>query len=126
MIYRVVSVEDDPGIYQIIKASLKRLPLELQHAGTGKEAVALIKAYQPHLVVLDISLPDMNGWDVLQQITDKSTRRPEIIVLTAFTDPTHRLIGHLQDVTYMSKPFLPRELSSMVIQVLGLPTSLDV
>ena len=118
--YLVVSVEDDLGIFDIIRASLRSLPVELHHAGTGEQALILIGKYAPALVILDISLPDMNGWDVLQGINDLEIAKPQIIVLTAFTDPAHRLIGHLQNVTYMSKPFLPKELSGMVSQILNL------
>lgn len=118
--YRVVSVEDDMGIFDIIRASLRKLPIDLEHAGTGKQALALIDQHKPVLVILDISLPDMNGWDVLQGIGSLDMEKPQVIVLTAFTDPTHRLIGHLQNVTYMSKPFLPKELSGAVREILGL------
>lgn len=118
--YRVVSVEDDLGIYDIIKASLRSLPIELRHASSGREGLALIKEYQPSLLLLDISLPDMNGWDVLQGLDKLTIAKPKIIVLTAFTNPTHRLIGHLHNVTYMNKPFLPRELVAVVNQTLGI------
>lgn len=120
-IHQVVSVEDDFGIFSIIKASLTKLPIELHHASTGSDALKVIKEQKPQLVILDISLPDMNGWDVLEGIGQLPIERPKIIVLTAFTDPTHRLIGHLKSVTYMSKPFLPRELSGTVKEVLDLP-----
>jgi DNA-binding response OmpR family regulator len=119
-LYRVVSVEDDMGIFDIIQASLRKLPIELHHASTGGQALNIIHQHKPDLVILDISLPDMNGWDVLQGIGNLKIDKPQIIVLTAFTDPTHRLIGHLQNVTYMSKPFLPKELSGTVSEVLGL------
>jgi len=118
--YRVVSVEDDMGIFDIIRASLRKLPIDLEHAGTGKQALAVIDQHKPVLVILDISLPDMNGWDVLQGIGSLNIEKPQVIVLTAFTDPTHRLIGHLQNVTYISKPFLPKELSGAVSEILGL------
>ena len=116
--YCVVSVEDDLGIFNIIQASLRQLPIELHHAATGRDALTLIGRCQPSLVILDISLPDMNGWDVLQGISKLEIQKPKVLVLTAFTNPTHRLIGHLQSVAYMNKPFLPRELSAMVSEVL--------
>lgn len=119
-VYRVVSVEDDLGIFDIIRASLRKLPIELHHASTGGQALDIIGQHKPALVILDISLPDMNGWDVLQGMAALDIERPQVIVLTAFTDPTHRLIGHLQNVTYMSKPFLPKELQGTVSNVLGL------
>jgi DNA-binding response OmpR family regulator len=116
----VLSVEDDLGIFHIIQASLRQLPITLYHASTGREALTLISQHQPKLVILDISLPDMNGWDVLQGISRMEIEKPKVLVLTAFTNPTHRLIGHLQNVTYMNKPFLPKELATAVSQVLEL------
>ncbi len=118
--HRVVSVEDDLGIFQVIKASLKKLPIELHHAASGNAAIDLIEQQKPHLIILDISLPDMNGWDVLENVSHLDIEKPDVIVLTAFTDPTHRLIGHLHNVTYMSKPFLPKELASTVTDILDI------
>lgn len=118
--HRVVSVEDDFGIFDIIRVSLSRLPVELHHAASGREALSLIKECQPQLVILDINLPDMNGWDVLQGMSQLPMDKPKVIVLTAFTDPAHRLIGHLQNVTYMNKPFLPKELLVIVSEILDL------
>lgn len=119
--YCVVSVEDDLGIFRIIEASLRPLPIELHHAATGREALTLIGQCRPKLIILDISLPDMNGWDVLQGLSKLEIERPKVLVLTAFNNPTHRLIGHLQNVTFMSKPFLPKELSTAVKDVLNIP-----
>ncbi len=57
----VVSVEDDLGIFQVIKASLRKLPIELHHAASGNAAIDLIEQKKPRLIILDNSVPYMNG-----------------------------------------------------------------
>lgn len=118
----IVSVEDDPGVYKLIQKILKPLPVELHHAKNGYEAILLISDLTPDLILLDISLPDVHGWDVLRQVRALPIKtQPEILVLTAQTAPAHRVIGHLQQVAlYVSKPFLPSELREGVCEILGI------
>ena len=76
----VVSVEDDLGIFAIIQATLTKLPIDLYHASNGNDALELIKKHEPRLVILDISLPDMNGVangiEMSLQALQASTSRP--------------------------------------------------
>jgi two-component system, OmpR family, response regulator len=118
---RIISVEDDLGIFKLIQTTLKSLPVELYHAKTGQEALDLVKAVGPDLVVLDIALPDIHGWDVLKQLKKMNGDQPSIVVLTARSEPTHRLIGRLQEVNeYICKPFVPSEFRQSVSTILGL------
>ncbi|MCP5100871.1 MAG: response regulator [Chloroflexi bacterium] len=118
---RIISVEDDQGIFELIQTTLKNLPIELYHAKTGKEALALVKDIDPDLVVLDIALPDIHGWDVLKQLKKMNGNQPNILILTARSEPTHRLIGRLQEVNeYICKPFVPSELRESITTMLGL------
>jgi DNA-binding response OmpR family regulator len=118
---RIISVEDDQGIFELIQTTLKSLPVELYHARTGQEALDLMEDIAPDLVVLDIALPDIHGWDVLKQLKKKNGEQPSIVVLTARSEPTHRLIGRLQEVNeYICKPFVPSELKQSVSSILGL------
>lgn len=118
---RVVSVEDDQGIFNLIEATLRPLPVELYHARTGQEALEMVTNLKPDLIVLDIALPDIHGWDLLKQVKLMNCDQPEVLVLTAHTDPTHRVIGRLQNVNaYLFKPFVPAELRQSVKEILGL------
>lgn len=118
---RVLSVEDDPGVFDLIKATLRSLPLELHHARNGLEALEKIAEVQPDLLVLDIALPDIHGWDVLKRVKAMNGRQPGVIVLTAHAEPAHRVIGRLQEVNaYVCKPFVPAELRDKVSLILGL------
>jgi len=117
----VVSVEDDRDLFEIVRLTLTNLPIQLRHAETGREAIELIRQNQVDLLILDIMLPDINGWNVLKEIHALDYYPLGVIVLTAQTSATHRVIAYLQDVTvYMTKPFMPRELREKVIEILNL------
>jgi len=120
-VYHVISVEDDRGIFDLIQATLRPLPIELHHASTGQEGLQLINNLKPDIVVLDIALPDIHGWDILEQIVEMEGERPEVLVLTARDEPRSQINGHLQNVKkYMIKPFVPAELRHNVSELLGL------
>ncbi len=117
----VVSVEDNEELYDLIRLTLAPLPIRLLHAATGAEAINLTRQHNADLLILDIMLPDIKGWNVLKEIVASGHNLTGIIVLTAHTGATHRVIAHLQEVTaYMTKPFMPQELRSKVIEILGL------
>ncbi len=119
-LFRILSVEDDEGLFQLLQVTLRPLPVALSHAKTGAEALALIPHLKPHLLILDITLPDMRGWQVLDQMTMDGDTLRGVIVLTGRTETTHRVIARLQEVTaYVTKPFKPAELRRMVREILG-------
>lgn len=116
----VVSVEDDKDVYEVIELTLKPLPVQLYHAKTGQEAIDLIFEMDADLIILDIMLPDINGWTVLKEVFSLDAEA-KVIVLTAHTGPTHRVIARLQNVAaYLTKPFKPQDLRAKVIEVLDL------
>jgi CheY-like chemotaxis protein len=120
----IVSVEDEEGIYELLRLTMEPLPLDFHHAFNGHDAIELITRVKPNLIILDIGLPDMNGWDVLKTIIAKDIKPDKILVLTAYNAPTHRLIAHLQEVDlYINKPFMPLELRKTVSELLELPGS---
>ncbi len=116
----VISVEDDAGLFRLIQLTLRPLPIQLHHATTGAEALRLTDEIHPELLILDITLPDMRGWDVLDEIA-KLNVDVKTIVVTGRTEMTHRVIARLQEVTaFLNKPFRPAELRDKVIEVLEL------
>jgi DNA-binding response OmpR family regulator len=120
-VYRVVSVEDDRGIFDLIRATLKPLPIELHHAQNGQEALKLILKLKPDVVVLDIALPDIHGWDILDRIDELDIEHPEVVVLTARDEIIEWRNSYTQSVNkYMTKPFIPAELRHNVSELLGL------
>jgi DNA-binding response OmpR family regulator len=121
--HRVLLVEDDTDTLHLLRLVLQTLPVELAHVGTGAEAVAALEESQPDLVFLDLSLPDMRGWDVLDRLKDHPHADGlRVIVLTAHAEPVHRLIGTLQPIlAYLTKPVQADQLRNHVRAALRLP-----
>jgi CheY-like chemotaxis protein len=121
-IYHALVVEDDDLSYKLMHTYLRTLPLEITNATTGAEAVEYLKRHMPDLILLDINLPDMHGWEVLDMFkNDPRLNHARIIVLTAHKEPVHRLIGSLQPIAaYMNKPVHQDELLQQVRQLLNL------
>lgn len=120
--YHILSVEDDQDLFALIQIMLKELPVTLRRAGTGAEALALIAEVRPDLVLLDLALPDMRGWDVLDQAAaDGNLDDVPVVVLTSHSEVPHRVIGKMQEVSaYIRKPFTPADLRHRVRGLLGL------
>ena len=121
--YRVLAVEDDADTLLLMRMVLRELPLDIDHARTGAEAIAIIERQVPELIFLDINLPDMRGWDVLDHFkNDARLSTAHVIVLTSHSDPVHRLIGMLQPITaYLNKPITADKLKQQVRDALHLP-----
>lgn len=123
-IYRVLSVEDDDDQFTLLKLALKPLPLELRRASSGREALALLPEYMPELILLDVTLPDIRGWEVLDWLktNDVALHNVPVIVLTGHTEASHRVIAKLQEVAmYMNKPVKADELRDKIKTVLHIP-----
>jgi len=120
--YLALAVEDDVNNYHLLRAILKDFPLDFVNAPSGAEAIAFLEDKAPHLIFLDINLPDMHGWQVLEQFKDDPRlNQSAVIVLTARTEPVHRLIGSLMPIAaYVNKPIKPDELRQLVRQCLNL------
>lgn len=119
---KILAVEDDQSALHLLKLALRPLPVEIIHASTGNDAIDWLRREQPALIFLDIHLPDMHGWQVLEAIKDSGRiADTPIIVLTASREPVHRLIGNLQSVAhFMNKPFKQDELRARVTELLQL------
>jgi CheY-like chemotaxis protein len=123
----VLIVEDAFELAEILQLTLRRLKLRTAHESFGVRAAERFRELNPDVVLLDISLPDIPGWQVLESIKESTkemgTRMPIVIVITAFGDPANRLIGKLQGVyRYLIKPFTPREVEQIVREALSTRT----
>ena len=121
--HRVLLVEDDADTLQLMRLVLSELPLDIEPACSGAEAIALIEQAVPELILLDINLPDMHGWEVLDRFKENARlQAARIIVLTSHKDPVHRLIGSLQPITaYLNKPVTADKLRQYVRDALRIP-----
>lgn len=113
----ILLVEDEPGIADTLQFALRREGFETRWCQTAEAALRQIGIEQPSLIILDVGLPDQNGFDLfrsLQPLTDAA-----VIFLTARSDEIDRVVGlELGADDYVSKPFLPRELVARVRSVL--------
>jgi len=114
---RILIVEDEPSISDNIQFVLEGEGLETVRVGTGLAAVPVLDESAVDLIVLDIGLPDINGFDLLREI--RKTRSTPIILLTARTAEIDRVLGlEIGADDYVAKPFSPRELAARVKAVL--------
>lgn len=119
--YHVLNVEDNPNTARLIRLVLSELPLEVHHARDGKQALEMITQFKPNLIILDIGLTDMHGWEVLDHMTANGIdpKVVPVIILTSHTEASHRVIAKLKSVaSYMTKPFEPDELAGKVKELL--------
>ena len=119
--HRVVYIEDDPEMVDLVALILSRRGFNVQGANTGRTGLDIIFQEPPDLVLLDLMLPGMDGWEVYQQIkANDQTRNIPVIVITAKAQAIDRVLGlHIAKVDdYVSKPFRPQELLDSVERVL--------
>lgn len=112
----ILVVDDEPGIVDIARANLEGLGYRVISAGNGLEALELIRQESPDLVILDILMPEVDGWDVLERVeADPEMAGIPIIMLTARASDEDVLRGlESGAVEYMTKPFYPQELVAAV------------
>ena len=109
----IVIVEDDNMIAQPVIRSLRNMKYEVHHATNGMDGVHVILEYSPDLVVLDIMLPQLDGWEVCRRVREKSV--VPILMLTALSDEVDRILGlELGADDYLTKPFSNRELLARI------------
>jgi DNA-binding response OmpR family regulator len=118
----IVLIEPDDDITALVRMILSNDELEVQSAVNGKHALELIHAHPPHLVILDLSLPDMNGWELFMQMQAESgLAQVPIIILASQASRVDRTFGLkvAQVRDYLLKPFLPSQLRRSVASALG-------
>lgn len=111
---RILIIEDDAAIGQSLVDGFRHHGLEPHLCTTGEKGIEFAKAHSPHLIVLDIRLPDGSGFDFCRQMRQIGLRQP-IIMLTAQRDEVDKILGlEMGADDYMTKPFSLRELVSRV------------
>jgi len=114
---RILVVDDEEKIVNIVKAYLEREGYQVITAYDGKAALDLARSQLPDLIVLDLMLPGMSGWDICRALRKES--EVPIIMLTARDEDTEKIVGlELGADDYLTKPFNPKELVSRVRAVL--------
>ena len=115
---RVLVVDDEPNIVDVISMALRYQGFAVETAGTGREALTAVSAFDPHLMVLDVMLPDMEGFQVAERLRAKRADVP-IIFLTARDATTDKLRGLTTGGDdYVTKPFSLEELVARIRVIL--------
>jgi two-component system OmpR family response regulator len=116
--HRVLVVDDEPNIVDVVTMALRYQGFEVESAGTGGGALAAVAAFRPDLILLDIMLPDMEGFDVARRLGAQHSRVP-IIFLTARDATDDKVRGlTIGGDDYVTKPFSLEELVARIRTVL--------
>ena len=114
---RVLVVDDEPIVREVLSRYLDRDGFEVQTAEDGEAAIATFRRMTPDLIVLDLMLPSLDGLEVFRRL--RSERPVAVIMLTAKGEETDRVVGlELGADDYVTKPFSPREVVARVRAVL--------
>lgn len=120
---RLLVVEDDPNILELLSASLRFAGFDVATATSGSAALSAAKTHRPDLVVLDIMLPDLDGFEVIRLLREGGTRTP-VVFLTARDATDDKIRGlTLGGDDYVTKPFSLEELTARIRAVLRRSTS---
>jgi two-component system, OmpR family, response regulator VicR len=118
----IVYIEDDLEMIDLVKLILSRRGFDVKGAHGGREGLDVVSQEKPDLILLDLMMPDVDGWEVYQQLkANEHSRDIPVIVITAKAQPIDRVLGlHIAKVDdYISKPFHPQELLDSIDKVLA-------
>ncbi|MFN8412770.1 MAG: response regulator [Anaerolineales bacterium] len=119
---KILCIEDEAEMIDLIRLILGRRGFDVHGAAGGVEGIKVVKETHPDLVLLDLMMPDMDGWEVYQQMkADESTKNIPVIVVTAKAQNIDKVLGlHIAKVDdYITKPFGPQELLTSVEKILN-------
>ena len=118
--HRVVYIEDDQEMIDLVVLILTRRGYQVKGAQGGRNGLDLIFQDPPDLILLDLMMPGMDGWEVYQQLkSNETTRNIPVIIVTAKAQAIDRVLGlHIAKVDdYIAKPFRPQELIDAIDHV---------
>jgi two-component system alkaline phosphatase synthesis response regulator PhoP len=113
---RILVVDDDMDIVRLVRSYLEKAGYQILTAYDGETALRLLKTEKPQLLILDLMLPDRDGWDVARIVrSDPQLTATPIIMLTARVEDNDKIVGlEIGADDYITKPFNPREVVARV------------
>lgn len=117
---KVLIVDDEEFVRQLIQIKLKFCGIETVEAGNGIEAIEKAASEKPDLILLDVMMPKMNGFEACQRLkANQATAHIPIVMLTARGDPSAKERGeNAGALEYLTKPFSPQKLAERVQEIL--------
>jgi DNA-binding response OmpR family regulator len=118
---RILAVDDEPHILKLVSFSLRSGGYDVLEASDGLAAIDIARAEQPDLVLLDVMMPALDGYEACRRLkADPQTAEIPVMMLTAKTQVTERQAGHDAGADgYVHKPFTPKELVAQIREFLG-------
>lgn len=119
---KVVVVEDDAEMINLVKLILKKEGYDVLGAVGGRDGLEAIQSFKPDIVLLDLMMPDIDGWEVYQSMkANDLMKHIPVIVITAKSQSIDKVLGlHIAKVDdYITKPFSPAELVASVRRILA-------
>lgn len=116
----ILVVDDDPDLREFLRLTLTSMGFEVTSAANGREALDVLEGYDPDLILLDMKMPVMDGWEFCRTLEGRDAR-PPIVVLTAAPDPACRAAEAHAD-GWLGKPFEYEELEMAVRRFAARPT----
>ncbi len=125
----ILCIDDDEGLVELVDLIMQREDITVKGASSGKEGLAMMRQSPPQAVLLDIMMPEMDGWETFKQIkADSTLKNIPVIILTArdstFEEVIARERAGVDD--YIIKPFTPTELRKSVKKVLAKASSQNI
>jgi excisionase family DNA binding protein len=122
----ILVVEDDPSVAMVLKARLQSMGHQVAVERTGREGLAAASARVPGLIILDLKLPDMSGFDVCAELRRIHGPWIPILILTALDQPHEKIKGYACGAdAYLTKPYNPQEFLKTVSLLTGAGGSMD-
>ncbi len=119
---KIVYIEDDIEMTYLIKLILQRKGYEIISTNDGMEGFEIIEREKPDLVLLDLMMPNIDGWDIYHQLkSNENTNQIPVIIISAKAQPIDKVLGlQIAKVNnYISKPFKPQELLESIESILN-------
>lgn len=118
---RVLYIEDEPDMIDLVRLMLKDQNIEIIGANGGRQGLELAGQSHPDLVLLDLMMPDMDGWEVYRHLRASTTTHDiPVVVITARAQTIDKVFGlqvaRVED--YLTKPFTPQELIACIQKIL--------
>ncbi|RME72257.1 MAG: response regulator [Chloroflexi bacterium] len=120
---RILCVDDEPGVIELMTLILRSLDVEVDGARSGKEALEKMRQQPPDLVLLDIMMPEMDGWEVYKHMrAEEPLKNIPVVIVTARNSSFEEVIARERAGVddYITKPFVPNQVRESVKRILKL------